>query len=88
MSNSSPAPAGEVAAKLTEGAWRGATAVMPYSARARDGAPVSAPVAWEELDGITTAATYSIRDADVLLERAASKLLAGWGEAKQCLPDA
>lgn len=67
---------------------RGATAVMPYSARARDGAPVSAPVAWEELDGLTSAAAYSIRDADVLLERAASKLLAGWGEAKQKLPDA
>ena len=32
---------------------RGATAVMPYSARARDGAPVAAPVAWEELDGLT-----------------------------------
>jgi bifunctional non-homologous end joining protein LigD len=67
---------------------RGATAVMPYSARARDGAPVAAPVAWEELDGIASAAIYSIRDADVLLERAASKLLAGWGEAKQSLPDA
>ncbi len=30
---------------------RGATAVMPYSARAREGAPVAAPVSWEELDG-------------------------------------
>ena len=29
---------------------RGSTAVMPYSARAREGAPVSAPIAWEELD--------------------------------------
>ena len=29
---------------------RGATAVMPFSARAREGAPVAAPVAWEELD--------------------------------------
>ena len=29
---------------------RGATAVMPYSARAREGAPVAAPIAWDELD--------------------------------------
>ena len=61
---------------------------MPYSARAREGAPVSAPIAWEELDGLDKAAPFSIRDADVLLERAGSKLLAGWGEAKQKLPDA
>ena len=31
---------------------RGATAVMPYSARAREGAPVAAPIAWEELDKV------------------------------------
>ncbi len=31
---------------------RGATAIMPYSARARDGAPVAAPIAWEELDKV------------------------------------
>ena len=49
---------------------RGATAVMPYSARAREGAPVSAPIAWEELDGLKKSAPYSIRDADLLLERA------------------
>ncbi len=67
---------------------RGATAVMPYSARARDGAPVSAPIAWEELDALDKAAPFSIRDADELLDRAGSKLLSGWGEAKQGLPDA
>jgi bifunctional non-homologous end joining protein LigD len=66
---------------------RGATAVMPYSARAREGAPVSAPVAWEELDGLTGANIYTIRDADTLIERADSDLLKGWGEAKQALPD-
>ena len=31
---------------------RGATAVMPYSARAREGAPVAAPIDWAELDGL------------------------------------
>jgi len=67
---------------------RGATAVMPYSARARDGAPVAAPIAWEELDRIKSGAEYSIRDADELLARAGSKLLAGWGTAKQKLPKA
>jgi bifunctional non-homologous end joining protein LigD len=65
---------------------RGATAVMPYSARAREGAPVSAPIAWEELDDFKSGGHFTIRDADVLLDRAASKALAGWGKAKQALP--
>ena len=59
---------------------------MPYSARAREGAPVAAPVTWDELDGFTGANAFTIRDADVLLERAASKALAGWCEANQALP--
>ncbi len=67
---------------------RGATAVMPYSARAREGAPLAAPVAWEELDRYDSGHHFSIRDARELLDRAASKRLAGWGKAKQALPDA
>jgi bifunctional non-homologous end joining protein LigD len=67
---------------------RGATAVMPYSARGREGAPVSAPIAWEELDHYKGGNHFSIRDVDELLERASSKMLAGWGKAKQALPDA
>ena len=67
---------------------RGATAVMPYSARAREGAPVAAPVSWEELDDFDAANMFSIRDADTLLERSSAKALAGWGKAKQSLPDA
>lgn len=65
---------------------RGATAVMPYSARAREGAPVAAPIAWAELDSITGANTFTIRDAATLIERAASPALKGWCEAKQKLP--
>ena len=38
---------------------RGATAVMPYSARAREGAPVAAPIAWEELDQVQERRTPS-----------------------------
>jgi bifunctional non-homologous end joining protein LigD len=67
---------------------RGATAVMPYSARAREGAPVAAPIAWEELQKYESGHHFSIRDVDELLKRAASKMLAGWGKAKQALPDA
>jgi bifunctional non-homologous end joining protein LigD len=67
---------------------RGATAVMPYSARAREGAPVAAPIAWDELDDFHSGHAFSIRDADELLKRAKSKRLAGWGKAKQSLPDA
>lgn len=66
---------------------RGATAVMPYSARAREGAPVAAPIAWEELEGLTGANIYSIRDADELIARAEGKLLQGWGHAAQPLPN-
>jgi bifunctional non-homologous end joining protein LigD len=61
---------------------------MPYSARAREGAPVSAPIAWEELDRYNGGNHFTIRDAEELLDRASSKLLAGWGEATQALPDA
>jgi bifunctional non-homologous end joining protein LigD len=65
---------------------RGATAVLPYSARAREGAPVAAPIAWEELDEYGGGNHFTIGDADLLIERASSKLLAGWGQAKQALP--
>ena len=64
----------------------GATAVMPFSARAREGAPVAAPVAWEEVEKLESANLYSIRDAALLLERSSSKLLDGWGQARQSLP--
>jgi bifunctional non-homologous end joining protein LigD len=66
---------------------RGATAIMPYSARAREGAPVSAPIIWDELDETQSGARFSVRDADLLLERASSRTLQGWGEASQVLPD-
>lgn len=66
---------------------RGATAVMPYSARAREQAPVAAPVTWEELDGFDKAGAFTIADADRLIERAGSKALRGWGMAAQHLPD-
>jgi len=66
---------------------RGSTAVLPYVARARPGAPVAAPVTWTELRDIDSAHRWGVRDAAELLERANSRALAGWGVADQVLPD-
>jgi bifunctional non-homologous end joining protein LigD len=66
---------------------RGSTAVLPYSARAREGATVAVPVAWAELRDVKDAHPFSIADAKVLIERAAGKTLAGWGYAEQALPE-
>jgi len=66
---------------------RGSTAIMPYSARARPGAPVAVPVSWDELDEIRDAHPYEIGDAGRLIARACDKTLHGWGFAAQSLPD-
>ena len=66
---------------------RGATAIMPFSARPREGAPVSAPIAWDELDATRSGGRFTVKDAETLLERASSRILQGWGEAAQMLPD-
>src|SRR3546814_14951417 len=49
---------------------RGATAVMPYSARAREGAPVAAPITWKEMETIDKPSHFHITDAKALLKRA------------------
>ena len=54
---------------------RTATAILPYSARARDGAPVAAPVAWGELDDIECSDAFTIGDVKTLLDRAKSRSL-------------
>ncbi|MFO6448045.1 DNA ligase D [Erythrobacter sp. NE805] len=65
---------------------RGATAVVPYSARSRPGAPVAVPITWDELDGFASAHAFSIHDTEELARRAASPALKGWGFAAQALP--
>jgi len=42
---------------------RGSTAIAPFSVRARPGAPVAAPVGWDELAGIETARAFGIAAA-------------------------
>jgi bifunctional non-homologous end joining protein LigD len=66
---------------------RGATAVMPYTVRARAGAPVAVPVTWSELADIDTPAKWHVGDEQALLDRASDASLSGWGIARQVLPD-
>ncbi|HEU4969741.1 DNA ligase D, partial [Sphingomonas sp.] len=66
---------------------RGATAILPYAARARPHAPVAAPISWEELKDLDSAARFTVLDGKELIERANARALKGWGVAEQVLPD-
>lgn len=66
---------------------RGSTAIVPYSARNREFAPVATPLTWEELHELDSPAHWNVGDAAELVKRAASKELAQWGRADQSLPD-
>jgi bifunctional non-homologous end joining protein LigD len=65
---------------------RTATAILPYSARARAGMPVATPVAWDELEEIHRSDAFSIADVETLLKRAGTRSLRSWGMADQRLP--
>jgi bifunctional non-homologous end joining protein LigD len=63
---------------------RTATAIMPYSARARAGMPVATPVDWDELEGIDRADAFTIAGVEQLLKRAGT--MHNWGVGAQALP--
>lgn len=65
---------------------RGATAVQPWTVRARENAPVAVPIEWDELADITKAAEFNIGMLDQLVERSRSKAMTKWGQNKQKLP--
>jgi len=65
---------------------RGSTAILPYSVRARAGAPVAVPITWSEVADVSGGGHYTLEDRDTLLERALGNLLKGWGVADQPLP--
>ncbi len=66
---------------------RGATAVMPYSARSRPFAPIAVPLSWQELRDLDKPSHWHIGDGSEMVKRAASKDLTHWGRADQMLPD-
>jgi bifunctional non-homologous end joining protein LigD len=61
---------------------RGSTAICPWSARAREGAPVAVPVEWDEVLGLKSANGFSIGEA---VERAQSKPWPSYFRQKQAL---
>ena len=48
---------------------RGATAVAPYSLRAREGAPVATPLSWEELTAQIHSNSYTIKNIGQRLKK-------------------
>ncbi|MGH8807144.1 MAG: DNA ligase D [Noviherbaspirillum sp.] len=64
---------------------RHASTVAPYSVRARPGLPVTAPIAWEELDDITSAAMWTMA---TLNERLASDPWHDYFKTRQMLTEA
>lgn len=64
---------------------KGATAVMPWTVRARPNASVACPLDWSELAEATASDMRTIGDLDQLM--ADAKRLATWGRADQSLPD-
>ncbi len=65
---------------------REATAVAPYSTRARPGAPVSTPVDWPELGTLKGSNQYTVLNLPGRLARLRSDPWANIGRCKQTLP--
>jgi bifunctional non-homologous end joining protein LigD len=65
---------------------REATAVAPYSTRARPGAPVSVPISWEELKTLHAANQYTVLNLNKRLARLRKDPWAEIGKLKQPLP--
>lgn len=66
---------------------REATAVAPYSTRARAGAPVSVPIEWSELGNLKAASQYTVQNVLQRLSRLRKDPWAGIGRIKQSLPE-
>ena len=65
---------------------RGATAIAPYSTRARPGAPVATPLSWEELGSLKASNQYTVLNLVNRLSRLRRDPWAGLGKIRQRLP--
>ncbi len=67
---------------------REATAVAPYSTRARPGAAVSVPITWAELGNLKSADQFTVLNVRARLKRLRKDPWAGIGRIRQKLPNA
>jgi len=65
---------------------REATAVAPYSTRARPGAPVSVPIDWSELNSLKSASQYTVQNLVQRMSRLRKDPWANIGRTRQQLP--
>ncbi len=65
---------------------RGATSVAAFSTRARPGAPVSTPLAWEELDSVSAGDHFTIEVVERRLADLARDPWADYDKLRQSLP--
>jgi bifunctional non-homologous end joining protein LigD len=65
---------------------REATAIVPYSTRARAGAPVAVPLAWSELSSLRSANQYTVKNIAQRLSKLTSDPWAGLARSSQALP--
>jgi bifunctional non-homologous end joining protein LigD len=65
---------------------RGATAVAAYSTRARPGAPVSTPLAWDELADVKSAAAFTVANLRSRLAHLGRDPWEGFFDLRQSLP--
>jgi bifunctional non-homologous end joining protein LigD len=65
---------------------RGATAVVAYSTRARPGAPISVPLAWDELSPALKPNHFTVLNLSARLNRLASDPWAEIARVRQALP--
>ena len=65
----------------------GATAVASFSPRARDGATVATPVAWDDVDGKLDPARFTVLTVPDRLKRLRGDPWEGFESLRQRLPD-
>jgi len=65
---------------------RGATAICPYSTRAREGAPVATPIAWSELSAKLDPQRFSVETVPKRLAKLSRDPWEGYAKLRQSLP--